>query len=315
MPIKNIGSRIPRLGKIRIGIKEEGKNYPKGVDYFVCPEEVQAVYGERPKKLNILFHSDDIEEVFPQYYKRYGMGTGLVCKGDGETASAINTKSGEFEEIECLGTECSFYTSNKCKRIGNLHFMIVGVNRLGVYQLDTSSINSIVNVNGGIEYAKLMTKGRLAMIPFILEVIPQEVSPDGKKKIVHVLRLEANISKMLDALDQKPQEVLSIAPPKGIEEDLFPKPVIESNTKKKATLKPVSATGEVPGNPSDLVTDKQLSRMWAMVHDAAIPQEEFKTYYKNSYGVEHAKDLTKSQIEDIFKYLEEEIKELQASTV
>ena len=79
MPIKDFKgkSRIPRLGKIRLGIKVPGtkSEYPKATDYFVCPEEVKAVYGEKPKRLNIAFHSEELEEVFPQYYKLYGRST------------------------------------------------------------------------------------------------------------------------------------------------------------------------------------------------------------------------------------------------
>jgi hypothetical protein len=44
--------RLPRLGKIRLGIKcksvSTGNEYPKEVEYFVCPPEVQKVYGEKP---------------------------------------------------------------------------------------------------------------------------------------------------------------------------------------------------------------------------------------------------------------------------
>jgi len=193
MPIKDFKNRgrIPRLGKIRLGIKKQGakSDYPSATDYFVCPIEVRAVYGDKPKKLQIAFHSDNLEEVFPQYYKRYGKSTGLVCKGDGEIANCINTDTGEFEETECPGRECDYYKKNKCKAIGNLYFMIRGVKRFGVYQLDTSSYNTILNVNGGIEYAKKLTGGRLATLPFILEVVPQEVNPEGHKKTVYVLHV------------------------------------------------------------------------------------------------------------------------------
>ena len=53
-PIKGISEivRLPRLGKIRLGIKEEGadgKLYPTPTDYFVCPDEVKKVFGEKPK--------------------------------------------------------------------------------------------------------------------------------------------------------------------------------------------------------------------------------------------------------------------------
>ena len=245
MPIKDFEGRgrIPRLGKIRLGEKVHGEksDYPKATDHFVCPIEVRAVYGEKPKKLDISFHTDNIEEIFPQYYKRYGKSTGLVCKGDGEIANLINPETSEFEEVECLGRgtvidgvrkSCEYWEKGQCKTIGNLYFMVRGVNRFGVYQLDTSSYNTILNINGGLDYAKRLTGGRLALIPFILEVIPQEVNPEGKKKTVYVLRLEADIAKMMKSLDLKPQELfLESAKPNEIEEDLYPNGLVESMKK------------------------------------------------------------------------------------
>lgn len=297
MPIKDFQGRgrIPRLGKIHLGVKVKGKSeYPKATDYFVCPIEVRAVYGEKPKRLEIAFHSDNLEEVFPQYYKRYGKSTGLVCKGDGEIANCIN-ETGEFEEIDCLGRECEFYKKNKCKTIGNLCFMIRGVNRFGVYQLDTSSYNSILNINGGIEYAKKLTGGRLSMLPFFLDVTPQEVSPDGKKKTVWVLRLEANISKMMKALEAKTGQILELEKPerpenKDIEEDLHPKDLVDS-------IK---------------VTPEQLTKMWTMVHKAGIDVESFKKYLIKNYKkgedkLRSSKDLTGEQLQEIYAYLDKEI--------
>ncbi|MBA7523105.1 hypothetical protein ES705_15228 [subsurface metagenome] len=293
MPIKDFQGRgrIPRLGKIKLGIKKKKakSEYPSAVDYFVCPIEVRAVYGEKPKKLQIAFHADELEEVFPQYYKRYGKSTGLVCKGDGEIANAINTETGEFGEIECLGRNCDYWKDNKCKTIGNLYFMIRGVNRFGVYQLDTSSYNSILNINGGIEYAKKITGGRLALVPFILEVIPQEVNPEGKKKTVYVLRLEADISKMMKALDSKPQDILSLDPPvrpegKDIEEDLHKESVVTS-------IKPVKS---------------QLKEMYIKANKIGYDGDMWKVYLQKQYGVkESSEELTTEQFEEIMKNLNE----------
>jgi len=294
MPIKDFEGRgrIPRIGKIRLGEKVKGSKveYPKAVDYFVCPPEVKAVYGEKPKRLNITFHSDNIEEIFPQYYKRYGKSTGLVCKGDGEVANAINPKTGEFEEIECLGRNCEYWKKNQCKTIGNLHFIVLGVNRFGVYQLDTSSYNSILNVNGGLKYAKELTRGRLAMIPFILEVVPQEVNPEGKKKIVYVLRLEANIAEMMKSLGADPGEVLKLKKPVpevvDIEEDLHEKNLVES----------------MP------VTIDELKDMWIKVSKLGKTKEEIKEYLIKKYKIkESSKELTRKQFDEFMAYLKKEL--------
>ena len=298
MPIKDFQGRgrIPRLGKIRLGIKDKTKKnveYPKAIDYFLCPIEVRAVYGDKPKKLQIAFHSDNLEEVFPQYYKRYGKSTGLVCKGDGETANCINPETGEFEEIECLGRDCDFYKNNDCKAIGNLYFMVRGVARFGVYQIDTSSYNSILNINGGIEYAKKLTGGRLATLPFILELKSQEVNPEGKKRTVYVLHLEADISKMMKALDSKPQDIFAleeskVPEEKDIEEDLHKKSLVES-------IK---------------VTIDELKDMWIKVSKLGYSREEFKIYLIQNYKIkESSKELTRKQFDKVMAYLKEKLDE------
>ena len=291
MPIKDLKgkARIPRLGKIRLGIKVPGSksDYPKAVDYFVLPEEIKAVYGEKPKKLNIAFHSDDIEEVFPQYYKRYGKSTGLVCKGDGEIANCMNAEIKEFEEIECLGTECDYYKNNQCKRIGNLHFMVLGVNRFGVYQLDTSSINTILNINGGIEYAKRLTGGRLNLVPFILEVIPQEVSPDGKKKTVWVLRLEADLTKMMGALTDKPGQIFNLTPVKAIEEDLHEDDIVKANDNKakKDIGEDIKELMDITGTTAEALAKIKLER----------------------FGDVQSKDLSIEQLNEIQELLQDKL--------
>lgn len=264
MPIKDLSNkkRIPRLGKIRLGIRKQkqgGGEYPTAVDYFVCPEEIKKVYGDKPKRLNIAFHSDDSAEIFPQYYKRYGASKGLICKGDGETANCVNTKTGELEEIECSGRECEYYQDKACKEIANLMFMVLGINRLGVYQLDTSSVNTIMNVNGGIDMIKNMTNGKLSMIPCFLDVISHDAQVKGKKRTVYVLRLEPDIDKIQQAL-LKPVEVLAIAPAhreeqKDVEEDLYPEGFIHS-------IKPT---------PTD------LKNLWKLAKNNGYDETTFKT--------------------------------------
>lgn len=203
-PIKDLTDRIrpPRLGKIRIGEKTE-KGYPISRDHFVCPDEVKAVYGDEPKELDIMFLSDDIEDVFPAYYKMYGQTAGLKCRGDGITADRLNKATGEFEEIECPGRECPEYEAKQCRRIGALKFLLPKVNGLGIWEIDTSSYNSILNIysiigpNGLI---RALTKGRIRMIPFKLCVERREVQTNGKKQKVSVLELrcdQVNLDKIM----------------------------------------------------------------------------------------------------------------------
>jgi hypothetical protein len=105
MPIKGLSEarRLPRLGKIHLGVKKtasSGKEYPSEVDYFVCPPEVQKVFGERPKSLRVMFPVENEEVFFSQWYKCYGASL-LKCKGDGAKASTWDEENGGLKEITC----------------------------------------------------------------------------------------------------------------------------------------------------------------------------------------------------------------------
>ena len=110
-PIKGVSEivRLPRLGKIRLGIKREtdsGTPCPSPTDYFVCPEEVRKVYGEKPRELRIMFPTEDESQWASQFLKCYSATRGLVCRGDGEMAMArVDTRSGEIATREAIDTE------------------------------------------------------------------------------------------------------------------------------------------------------------------------------------------------------------------
>lgn len=222
MPIKGVTDRprLPRLGKIRLGVKveQEGKaSYPRAVDYFVCPPEVQEVFGTEPKELSIAFPTDDFNQCASHWYRAYS-ARGLVCRGDGADARRLvdmkATVSGDgelpeslhpehwkiatarsentaYHQIECPPDTCPQFASKACRPIMNLQFMLPTVPGLGIWQLDTSSWNSIRNVLSGLELVQALI-GRVSGIPLTLALVPLQVQPEGMaKKTVHVLRLTA----------------------------------------------------------------------------------------------------------------------------
>ncbi|MBM3301375.1 MAG: hypothetical protein FJY85_15660, partial [Deltaproteobacteria bacterium] len=111
MPIKGVTEvvRLPRLGKIRLGIKREnasGVPYPCPTDYFVCPPEVKKVFGVKPRELRIMFPTDDETQWASQYLRCYSASRGLICRGDGETAVAkTDVLTGELAIRESADTE------------------------------------------------------------------------------------------------------------------------------------------------------------------------------------------------------------------
>jgi hypothetical protein len=209
MPIKGWteGNKIPRMGTIALGIKKR-KGHPVAVDYFVVPEEVQlACKNPRPKELDVVIPHEDLEVVIPAYLKRYGDQFGLICRGDGETATLADNHSNKEEygvkttpdgyvygptgeklaveeingkkwvRIPCLYKDCPLYIARKCREVAILSVMLPKVpGVLGVYSIDTGSYNSYQNIKNSLEMLRAMV-GRISFIPLKLKVKMEEKHP------------------------------------------------------------------------------------------------------------------------------------------
>lgn len=245
MPIKGLSERIrlSRGGKIRLGEKRKmeknGKTieYPAKLDYFLFdPEDesllpkIHSQFGEKPDKLLICFPSEDEEVVFPQYYKCYG-ASGLLCKGDGNTANRT-AEGGALVECECPSPEhCEFAASrgkngkSGCKQLASLQFYIKDFNQLFVWQIDTSSFHSIVNVNTALKTLRAIA-GRISFIPVTLILKAQQIQPDGKKQVAYVLDViipcGLNDIKALRPLISGPQAELPPLLEHEAPDDLYP---------------------------------------------------------------------------------------------
>ncbi len=218
MPIVGLTDhqRLTRLGKIRLGYMAEtqgGEKYPRATDYFVVPEEVAAEYGEMPTTLDPILFPVDVEDIFAStFYRLYTQTWGLTCKGNGDTANRLvdkaqleatgepvpashATKETGRLDIQC---PCPLLDKGYCRPIMNLQFLLPEVSGLGVWQVDTSSYNSIRNVLDCVRTIREVRRyspdglGRgVAMLPLKLSLRPMEVHPPGGgKKTVHVLHLE-----------------------------------------------------------------------------------------------------------------------------
>lgn len=192
---------LPRLGKIRLGVKVEkqGRNgtveFPRETDYFVCPPEVEAVYGEAPTELDVLLPSDDPEVVFQQKLVLYGSGAGVKCQGNGEQAERLNEQTRQFEPCICPCPHLKTPENPKgqCTEKSNLMVILPTVSMGGCYQLTTSSFHSTRNINSSLDMTKAVA-GRIALLPMKLRRVAQETHHDGKKQTHYVLNLVLNAS-------------------------------------------------------------------------------------------------------------------------
>jgi len=181
--------RLPRLNVIRLGLKlksqKTGNEYPSETAYFVCPPEVQKIYGDKPTELDVMLPINDIDSVFPCAYKYYGSNKGLKCQGNGEQAWRVNDQTKEMETIKC---PCPLLDEGKCKQSGTLMVMLPKVSVGGVYQIRTSSYNSIVDINSGLDYVSALL-GRFALVPLKLRRVKTETHHEDKKQNHYTLKI------------------------------------------------------------------------------------------------------------------------------
>jgi len=292
MPIEGVSElvRIPRLGKIHLGIKvkAQGKDvqYPKATDYFVAPAEVVAVYGEKPTEFPIMFPVEEPELFAQQWLRAYSMTQGLVCIGTGLEAhgkvdvatGAIadhETKQWEWRELNCDPQECQKYQTKRCRRVMNLQFLLPEVPGLGVYQIDTSSFYSIVNINSMIKMLKGML-GRCSLVPLTLVLGPIKVSPPGiTQKTVHVMHIKKDIRLAeLAHIAQLPLGKILIPEADTDEppEDLFPDGLIgpgkSSKIIRKQTTQPPKDENIFQEEEQEIPqVDEELLKGWQIVRE------------------------------------------------
>lgn len=253
MPIKNLSNirRLPRLGKIHLGIKVKtdkpckckqetadkmpkkdcmlckGTGFihrPKEVDYFVLSKELQELFGPEPKELPIMFPIEEAEIFFQQWYKSYGFNV-LKCKGDGANAITWDEEKGGMKTIEC---PCERLANKKCNKVAILQFLLPDVPGAGVWQISTTSRNSIIDINSSVDYIRAIC-GRVRMIPLVLkreEIKPQRVENGVQKSSTHwTLKIDlANVSlrQLQVAGRMKPEEAMLPAPDEARDDLLYP---------------------------------------------------------------------------------------------
>lgn len=312
--------RLPRLGKIRTGIKKQkldtnGKPvlnkrgeplyYPVALDYFVCPEEVAKVYGEKPREIDIMFPLSDEEVIFPQYMKKYG-ASGLRCKGDGVTG--YMSVNGNLVARNCnLGDPADEWCKD-CQPRADLNVLLPKVPGFGVWTIGTGGWNSIVNVNSQITAIKAMTGGRIDYIPLKLRIVEHKATilNDGKQfqKTVYVLRLDVaeRFDIFLDKYGRREQAML----PPHVERALSGFAALSAAPRLPVSVDQGSAEDEPVQEAAQLVeaqevtgtlaTQAQIRKIFALVRGLGMKDTTVKSIIFDMFpGKSSTSQLTKKE--------------------
>jgi len=197
---------LPRLGKVRLGIRQGGNGYPVEVKHFVfdpspeLPEEMRAelleqclyIYGELPMEIrDVMFVDVARWETFSEGYEWWGGGR-MLCHGDGTEAERMDKETGIWSpRPECVNSNrCLEWNSGKkCSRIARLRFLLPAIDLRGYWQIDTGSVSSASNLRDGLNMLRALHGGRIDGVPVTLLRAPKAIPYEGKTKVHHLVYL------------------------------------------------------------------------------------------------------------------------------
>jgi hypothetical protein len=198
--------RMPRVGKIKIGEKDEGRGFPRSLDYFVpsgpCSQMFTRAFGEKPSEIIVTVFSDVIEDSLSYGYKFYKK-SGLYCFGDGDLAKrAIKDADGVvMKGIECMGEECEHFKSGDCNLLLGVNFLIPSVPAAGVWHFTSKGRDSRINIISALKMAHMMY-GRIAGIPFVLSVEKKKSGLAGSHNVYPVVSMRPEVPQgMMQQID------------------------------------------------------------------------------------------------------------------
>ena len=186
-----------------------------------------------------------------------------------------------------------------------LQFLLPRISGLGIWQLDTSSINSILNINAAVALLKQVL-GKVALLPLTLRVVPIEVSPEGKKKTVYVLQLDIPVK-----LGDLGSQLLLPAAEDETPELLYPTPDEEAARDAAEEVQPVAKVARIPASPfpkpAPVPVPKARQQLIADYQTAARLADQRGIVFKHV-----DKDATADTIAAITLALEDQVKAFEA---
>lgn len=170
-----------------------------------------------------------------------------------------------------------------------LQFLLPDVPGLGIWQIDTSSINSMININSATALIREIY-GRISMIPLVLTIEPAEVQAEGKRKTVWVLnfRTRGTLSELMRAA-QAPIAGLLQMP---VADDEPPEQIVEEEEEPAA-----QAPGETQPASNEPIPDYlgAWEEIVALIKELDPDEGRLKEWWHNAYQLEVTKgDFTRS---------------------
>lgn len=233
------GGRLPRVGKLRLGIKKQSSKgnsmveYPSAVDYFVVNEDAATsrqaaesfheVYGDQPRELEVTLPAATLGDVLEGAWRSYGTG-GLLkrrCEGPGGNCVVRAKDGGGWQPGPCACQAEGLDPADKrnhCQERFTLTIMLMQVKGVGVWQVDTGSRMAAEGLASSLRMIESF-RGHLQGAKASLRVVPRQVSPGGVAKTVWILELGSNDLTPAQALELGASPARVELPPSTLDDE------------------------------------------------------------------------------------------------
>lgn len=201
---------LPRIGKVRIGIKAKsertGKEYPKAVDYFVATgkyaELFKREYGDKPQTIHVVFIDEDPAQSCSEEYEFRDDSGALVAKGDGSTFEVWSRKDEQYIKISTADmpdvmqkVEQEFSSPAGWRIKLTLRFIMPKIRGIvGYWQFETLAQRSTIPQVRDAFDAMQDNRGFIRGILFDLNVEMHKSNKPGQKSTYPVVSLVPNHS-------------------------------------------------------------------------------------------------------------------------
>lgn len=199
----DITTELPRIGRVKTGYKTKDGS-PRSSDYFIptgaYAEYFSKVYGKEPKKIEIMFLSDDFDKVCNEQFELRDNAGKLIAYGDGvEFKMWWKDKYLDYNIMEHPDLhekiKQSYPNAGEWKEVLELNFIIPKIRGVvGQWQYRTHAKESSIPTIRNAFDTMLNERGFVKGIIFDL-VVEMHVSnkPDSKSRYP-VVRLVPNMS-------------------------------------------------------------------------------------------------------------------------
>jgi len=352
-----------RLGERREN--QAGKEFPVNVPYFVLDDApgVAEVYGEKPASIEIVFPTNDMEAVTPSAFRWFSagrkdkggnpIGGKRICQGNGalelpdgtfqpgvatwydrsrkppeDEIISIDAVAGRCSRV-CWGDRCVDAKDEKgypkCRMGMQLFVILPRVSFDGVFQIDTTSRNSMPQIHDQLVFMQNGPRGGFAWIPFRLykkEIPVNPVDPrtgetvPGTQQIIALEVWEKEFDRLYGADTKKALQQL-----KGSAQQFLPSPdEIEATTMEdnypmlEAGEAELAATVETKVNDAKgIANDPEILSAFAeygkVVMNKQLSEKDRMLLIRKKEG---SPDLKAAVLESIARGIDEHKKKAQA---